>query len=345
MTTQINHTKISRLPVFTEEKELTKFLETNFTESLKNMIKLTVKTMIKTEMESFRKEFSDKLYFNGYYGRNMTSTFGRIEDIPVPRFRQSPNSMALQTTGVFAEEQHKFMKLIEQMHLLGISQRKIKYLARICFGIPISVNRVGAIYRELVEKEDININQKQLSDDYEYLILDGIYEKTKGYGWDDNRSVLLCALGVKPTGERQILGFSLARKEEIASWNPFVKSLKNRGLFGKNLKLVIADDHPAIKQAVDQYYPTIPIQLCMVHKERNVIGKTSHKNKKEIAEDLKIVFQSQTKDEAMEKAKQVVKKWYMTESKAMESFRFNLSSTPFFRQLFSIVLNDFHIGF
>lgn len=322
--TQNNSTKIKRLEIFSEEKELTKFLETNFTESLKQMIKVTVKTMVKQEMETFRKQFEEKLQFNGYYGRNMISTFGKVADIPIPRFREAVPGMDLKTTGVFAEEQQKFMKLIEQMHLLGISQRKIKHLARICFGIPISVDRVGVIYRELAEKEEININSKPLDDDYEYLILDGIWEKTKGYGWDDNRSVLLCALGIRKSGERKIIGFALERAEDNKSWGKLTGSLKQRGLKGENLRLAIADDHPSIKNAVERYYPSLPVQLCIVHKMRNVIGKTRFKNRQAVAEDVTSIFRSETKEEALEKAKAAVKKWYMVEPKAMESLRFNL---------------------
>jgi len=324
MSTQKYDTKIRKLPVFDEEKDLARFLETNFTESLKNMIKLTVKTMVKTEMEGFRKEFGEKLYFNGTYDRNMTSTFGQINDIPIPRFRQSPDGMQRKTLDVFDREQQKFMKLIEQMHLLGISQRKIKRLAHTCFGIPISVTRVGAIYRELVEKEDVNINQKPLSDEYEYLLLDGIWETTKGYGWDDNKSVLLCALGVTPTGERRVIGFSLERAENGDAWYGFVKKLKDRGLTGTNLKLIITDDLAAIAGAAARVYPPVPRQLCIAHKQRNVLCKTSFKNKREVADDVKAIFRSETKEEAMEKTKTVVRKWYMAEPKAMESLRFNI---------------------
>jgi len=321
--TQNNSTKIKRLEVFSEEKELQKFLETNFTESLKQMIKVTVKTMVKAEMETFRKQFEEKLQFNGYYGRNMTSSFGKVEDIPIPRFRQPVPGMDLKTVGVFAEEQEKFMYLIEQMHLLGISQRKIKHLAKLCFGIPISTDRVGAIYRELVEKEDLNINHQQLFDEFEYLLLDGIWETTKGYGWDSNKSVLLCALGIKANGQRKIVGFSLERSENSESWKKLVGDLKTRGLQGNQLKLVIADDNQAIKNAVEAYYPTKPLQTCIVHKLRNCLGKVSYKRKVQVSEEVKQIYHSETKEEAMEKAKAVVKKWYMVEPKAMESLKFN----------------------
>lgn len=327
MPTHGNFTKIKRLPVFEEAKDLAKFLETNFTASLQQLIRLTVSTMVKEEMDTFRQQFEEKLYFNGYYSRNMVSSFGRIAGVPIPRFRQPVNSgdqSSWQSLSVFDSERDKFMKLIEQMHLLGISQRKIKLLAKDCFGINLSANRVGVVYRELAEKEEVNINGQTLDDDYEYLFLDGIWEKTKGYGWEDNRSVLLCALGVKPDGSRKILGFSLARKEDTDSWQELLVGLKQRGLTGKNLKLVIADDAGGLKAAVNRIYPAVVTQNCIVHKMRNVLKRVAFKHKAMVAEGLKDIFRCDTKTEATAKAKAVVKRWYLIEPKAMEALRFNL---------------------
>jgi transposase-like protein len=255
----------------------------------------------------------------------LISTFGKIDDVPVPRFREDvPGGIGLKSLGVFDSEKEKFMKLASEMHLLGISQRKIKKLMGSCLGIPISVTRVGAIYKELFEKEEININGQTLDDNFQIIIVDGLWEITKGYGWEDNRSVLLCALGVRPSGERKILGFNLCRSEDTQGYQQLLTSIKRRGLIGNNLTLAIADDHPVIKTAVNSTYPNLPIQLCIVHKMRNTIGRAERRHKEEIARDVKSVFASETKEEAEEKAKAVVKKWYMVEPKAMESFRFNL---------------------
>lgn len=325
MPTQSNFNKIKRLPVFEEARDLAKFLEANFTTSLQQLVRLTVSTMVKEEMDTFRKQFEEKLYFNGYYSRNMLSSFGKVEGVPIPRFRQSsPAGSGWQSLSVFDSERDKFMKLVEQMHLLGISQRKIKRLAKDCFGINLSTNRVGVIYRELAEKEEANLNSQPISDDYEYLFLDGIWEKTKGYGWEDNRSVLLCALGVKPNGERKILGFSLARSEDGEAWKNLLQTLKRRGLTGKNLKLVIADDAGGIKAGVNQIYPLLVVQNCIIHKMRNVLKRVSFKHKAMVAEGLKDIFASRKKDEAITKAKAVVKRWYLIEPKAMAALRFNL---------------------
>lgn len=318
--------KIKKLPVFDEEKDLQKFLETNFTESLKQMIRVTVKTMVKEEMNSIREEFEDerKCYFNGSYPRNMVSSFGLIEDVPVPRFREGIEGMKLNSLSVFESEQQRFFKLIEQMHLMGISLRKIKKLSELCFGVTISKDKAGAIYRELADKEDININQAKLDDNFEYILFDGIWEKTKGYGWDNNDTVLLCALGIKPNGERKIIGFLLSRAEDTTSWRKLLESIKTRGLKGKNLKLIIGDDTQALRTAASIIYPKAPFQLCIVHKMRNVSKNTKTKNRAAVCLDLSEIFKSRSYDEAMDRAKQTVKKWYMAEPKAMESLRHNI---------------------
>ena len=320
----VNDTKRGKVSVFENEKELQKYLEVNFTESLKQMIKVTVNIMVKTEMEEFRRQIDERLQFNGTYGRNMRGTFGTVEGVPIPRFRQGLAGMELNSLSVFEAEEQKFMRLIEEMHMLGISQWKVKRIARLCLGTRMSTTKVGAIHKELADKEELQINAKPLLDEYEYLYLDGIWETTKGYGWDENKSVLLCALGVKTNGERKIVGFALCRAEDEKSWGAFVRSLKKRGLTGVNLKLIIADDNVAIHAAAENVFEEVPLQNCVAHKLRNVVTKTSFKNKTAVAEDAKAIFHQETRKEAFIKAKEVVKRWYIVEPKAMESLRFHL---------------------
>lgn len=313
-----------KLEPFSSESKLAEFLTSNFTESLKQAIKVTIKIMIKEEMENLRKEFDEKIYFNGSYPRNMLSTFGKIDDINIPRFRQKPDDINLKSLSVFDQEKDRFESLICEMHNLGISQRKVKRLSEIVLGIKISKNKVGKVYRQLVEQEEYQINNQILDDDFIQIIIDGIWVKAKGYGWEDNDAVLLCALGIKSDGTRKIIGFQFSRKEDYESWHNLLASIKKRGLSGKNLNLAIADDNQAIKKAANQLYPNTPIQTCIVHKMRNVMSKTSSKHKAKLAEDLKSVFNSKDKEEAMNRSKQFCKNWYVLEEKAISSFKFDL---------------------
>jgi putative transposase len=317
--------KPAKLPIFESDRELAGFLERNLQDSLKQLIRVSVTTLVRTELEALRSELPWQPAFNGYYNRQLISPYGRIEDVPVPRLRDGfgPDTTP-QTLGIFESEQQRLCKIVEQMHLMGISQRNVSKLAKMCFGITTSKDTVGRIYKQLADSEEAQINAKPLTDEYCYLVADGIWVTVKGYGWESDKAVLLCTLGIRPDGTRQILGFRVSRSEDEASWKALLGELKTRGLDGKQLQLVIADDGAGLQAALPHVYPSIPVQLCIVHKMRNVLGKTPAKHKRAMADDLKAIFAATSKDEATERAKEVVKKWYVTEPKAMESLRFHV---------------------
>jgi len=318
------------LGVFKSETEFIGFLENTFTQSLKQLIRQTVKIMIKEEMKTFREEVHQLvggLSFNGCYHRDMVGPFGAVKDIPIPRFRDNPAGFQPETLSVFDQQQDKFFKLIAEMHRMGISQRKVKHLAETCLGAKLSTARVGAVHKQLAQVEEAKINSAPLTDDYDYLLCDGLWTKTKGYGWDENRSVLLCVLGIKPTGERQIIGFLVARSESYQEWHELILSIKERGLLGKNLKLIISDDGGGLTKAVEQLFPGVPLQNCIVHKLRNVIGRASYKNRKEVAATAKTIYQQPDKEQALLAAKSFCRQWYLKEPKVVNSLKHNFLKT------------------
>ena len=315
---------------FGSEVELKKHLESTMTESLKQLIRVTVNLMVKEEMKEFREDVRSQvgaLQFNGSYNRDMKAPLGMIRDVPVPRFRDSVSGYTPTSLSVFSEQEEQFMRLVSEMHRLGVSQRKVAGIAKTCFGITLSANRVGYVYRELAEKEEAQINTRPLSGAYQYLYLDGVFVRTKGYGWDANKSVLLCALGVTPEGKREIIGFAVADSESYDNWHELLLSLKQRGMTGEQLKLAVSDGADGLIGALKQLFPDLPHQTCIMHKMRNVIGATSHKNKAGIAEDLKTAYNQETVEEALESFKALTKQWYLMEPAAVEILKHNLQST------------------
>lgn len=323
-------TKPQKQPIFNSDKELADFLLANLTDSLKQSIRLTVKIMIRQEMESLREEVNEKLSFNGHYQRGMVSAIGKINEINVPRFREHPwEVLPLKSLGVFDQEKEKFFKLVAEMHRLGISQRKIKQLCQTCFGVKVSKNKVGLVHKELAQQESLQINSQDLSgDEFAYLLLDGLWVKCKSWGLkESDKTVLLCALGITADGQRKIIGFQPAEREDFENWSGLLENLRGRGLAAKPLSLVIADDNGGLTKAVSHLLPNVKIQVCVAHKMRNVLGRTRHKNKEALAADLKPIYQAQTKGEAVEKMKTFVKNWYVAEPKAVSSLRYDFERT------------------
>jgi transposase-like protein len=120
-----------------------------------------------------------------------------------------------------------------------------------------------------------------------------------------------------------MIGFQVAYAEDTEQWTSFVTSLKQRGLLGKSLKLIMSDDHSALTAAIDQVYPAVPVQICITHKMRNVLQKTSHQHKVAVAEDLKEVYKAETKEQGLEYMRIFAKKWYIREERAVKSLQFD----------------------
>jgi len=318
-----------KLPLFNSDKELSQYLEQNLTETLKQAIRVTVKMMIKEEMTQLRDDVDQKLSFNGTYDRHMLSPMGKISNIPVPRFRELPHEqLNLHSTSVFEQEKDRLYQLIAEMHRVGVSHRKVRYLAKTCFGIQLSANKSSEIHRDLAEQESFNINQHPLTDEFEYLLVDGVWVTCKAFGLRErNKASLLCALGIRADGTRKVIGFTIAFAEDTDSWTEFVTQLKQRGITGKQLKLILCDDNGGLANAIAHIYPNTPKQICITHKMRNVMSKTSHKHKQLVADDLKYVYQAKTKDEAMQRIEAFAKHWYVKEEKAVKSLAFNFEFT------------------
>jgi transposase-like protein len=327
-TTQINSSKvIKKLPVFQDDKDLLSFLERSLTDNLKQFIKVSITTLVKAEMEQIRLELQNSgnlvPAFNGSYGRNLISPFGKIEDVPIPRFREGFKDNTPTVLNSFEDEKDRTWDLLRDMHLLGISQRKVKQIAEKHLGLNISTKAIKEATHELVMHESNQINNQVVDDDYEFLYMDGIWEKVKGSGWDNTKAVVLCVLGLKTDGTRKLIGFSLARAEDEDSWLELLTDIKRRGLSGKSLSMVIMDDSAGAKVAIDKVYSKVLIQNCLIHKVRSVFLKTSYKHRTAVSEDMKVIMTANSPDEAMNAAKAIVKKWYTKEEHAMNSLRHN----------------------
>jgi transposase-like protein len=314
---------------FNSDKELSEYLLSTVGSNLKQAIKTTVEVMLKLEMRELRENLEQKLeererlYFNGSYPRHLVSSAGKVENIAVPRFRGGNGEIPIQGMQLFDEERQRFFDLVAQMHLTGVSQRKIGTLCREYFGHRVSPRRVGKVYRELVEQESFQINEQPLDDDYMLLVVDGIWEKvyTSRIDGETNKMVMLCVLGIRANGERKMLGFQLAKSEAMEEWLSLLQSIKSRGLTGTNLTLIVCDGAEGSIGALDQVYPGKPLQLCLAHKVRNVMSKVSHKYKKAVGEDFSKIYNSTTFEEAKQHCKEFEQRWFVISEKAVRSLK------------------------
>lgn len=99
------------------------------------------------------------------------------------------------------------------------------------------------------------------------MYVDGMWLKKSWGGEVKNVSVLI-AVGVNAEGYREVLAVSEGSKEDKASWEGFLRGMKERGLGG--VKLFVSDECLGFVESLADFYPKAKWQRCLVHWYRHV---------------------------------------------------------------------------
>jgi len=295
------------------EKEVLSFikqyLETLFKEVLNEQI----------GADRYERTADRKDYRNGSYHRSLTTKFGHIEGLKVPRLRHSP--LHQEAIDRYEKIHDDVDMALGKLFLAGVSTRRLKSIAKELFGRSVSAQTVSNA-TESLEAELEQYRTAPLDNDYEFLFLDGIHDKVREIGVE--RKVLLCALGIKPDGTKKILSFRLVDQEDEAVWSAFMIEMKARGLKGDNLKMITTDGQPGLLKALKQHYTFIPQQRCIAHKMRNVVVKLKRPQKKPIMDEARLIWAAPNRKEAIRRFKEWESKWYPEAERAVKCMRKDL---------------------
>ncbi len=121
---------------------------------------------------------------------------------------------------------------------------------------------------------------RPLNDAYPYVWLDALYLKVRQNGRIVSLAVVI-AIGVRTSGERDILGFDVGASEDEAFWLQFLRRLKERGLHG--VRLVTSDAHNGLKKALSKTMSEASWQRCRVHFMRNLLVYVPKRDKAMVA--------------------------------------------------------------
>ena len=118
---------------------------------------------------------------------------------------------------------------------------------------------------------------------------------------------LLVAVGIDPSGRREVLGFDIGDSESKAAWMDFFSELKQRGL--TNVDMFVSDAHCGLKDAITTQFQGGLWQRCQFHLSNDCTSILALKDRKEVANRLKDLFNAPTYDQAVEQRDQLVKDW------------------------------------
>ena len=228
-------------------------------------------------------------YRNGYRLQDLVTRWGLIEELRVPRDRES--TFQPRVLERFRRYQPEVEEMVRETSLRVVSTRQVEAVLEPLLGRGISAQTVSRITRQM-DVEVARFHRRPLVDCYRYLFLDGVTLKVKG-ALGVRKKLLLCAYGITTAGTRELIGFRQATAESEAQWEAFLRDLYQRGLVGEHVQLVTIDGNAGLHKALATVCPYLPIQRCWVHKLRNVAAKLPRKLQQACLAELKGVYQAE----------------------------------------------------
>jgi len=229
---------------------------------------------------------------SGYYPRTIKTTYGTVT-VYVPKARNlRPEYRFIEK---YKRRHDHFDRMLALGLILGMTTRKQQKFFKAFLGDSVSHTTASKILNG-IEAGLNKYRAKKIKDEYEYIYLDALWIKIKELDIEDRP--ILFALGRKKNGKKEVLGFNLAHGESEEDWLSFLNDLYRRGLTGEKARLLISDNCKGLKKAVNFVWPYLQLQLCVVHKLRNILNHIQQKNKhrRELMKDASYVFKAPGKE-------------------------------------------------
>ena len=186
-----------------------------------------------------------------------------------------------------------------------MTTREICVAFKELYDADVSASLISKVTNAVLEQV-VEWQARPLDQVYPIVYLDCIVVKIRQDKQVINKAIYL-ALGVNVEGHKELLGMWLSENEGAKFWLGILTELKARGL--EDILIACVDGLKGFPEAIQAVYPQTHIQLCIVHMVRNSMKFVPWRDYKEVAGDLKRVYQSATEDEALCELDQVEEKW------------------------------------
>jgi len=138
------------------------------------------------------------------------------------------------------------------------------------------------------------------------------------------KECVIFAMGIRESGNYEILGFYMNPVENHTAYRNVLIDLHERGV--EEPLLFIADGLPGIEEEIRQIYPRADFQLCTIHASRNFESNVRVRDRNEIDAQLKRIFLSHTREEAMKRFSEFSDRWSEMYPRPLYNMEKNLGS-------------------
>jgi putative transposase len=298
---------------------------------LKQLTKMLVERALEAEMaEHLGHDKSDPVTNatgnarNGHSAKTLKGDFGELP-LDIPRDRQGAFEPQLITK--HQTRWTGFDDKIVSLYARGMTVREIQGHLTEMYGTEVSPSLISSV-TDAVSEEVKAWQARPLDPLYPILYLDCMHIKVRDTGAVRVKAVYL-AIGVNLSGHKEVLGLWIAQTEGAKFWLQVVTELKNRGV--QDIFIACVDGLKGFPEAIEVVYPKASVQLCIVHMVRNSLNFVSWKTRKDVAADLRLIYQSATVQDAEQRLSEFEAKWDSQHAPIAQIWRRNWARIiPFF---------------
>ena len=287
-----------------QRDEVQNALEACVQEGARKMLIAALEEEVNGFLERLRyqrgKEFRG--YRNGYHPvRELTVGLGPVK-VRVPRVAKVPPHVApqgfqSQIVKRYQRASETTKRLFARLYLEGLATGDFEPVFRELVGetTALSPNAIVRL-KESWEQEYAAWRKRPLWDhQYPYVWGDGVYLNA---GIEKDKTALLCVVGARDNGEKELLAMEPGYRESKESWAETLRDLRNRGLEAP--MAAMGDGALGLWAALDEVYPTTEHQRCWNHRITNVQAKLPKRLQKEARCRLREMVEAPTQKECQE---------------------------------------------
>ena len=165
---------------------------------------------------------------------------------------------------------------------------------------------------------------------YAYIFIDAAYFNVR----EDGRNVKKAnysVIGVNMLGQREVLAMYIGTSESASYWGRVLERLKARGL--EDVLLFGVDGLHGMVDAIHAVFPDALVQRCIVHQLRNCFKLVPYKDRRALAQDMKLIYRAPTLDSAEQALDELEAKWGVKYPRVIKAWRDNWNELSTFYSL------------
>jgi len=184
----------------------------------------------------------------------------------------------------------RFDDNVLSLYARGLTVREIQGHLEELYQVPVAPDVISTVTDEVLE-EVTAWQQRALEPVYPVLILDALRVRVREEGTVRIKAVYI-ALGVRTTGQKEVLGLWLEQTEGAVFWHRVLTELANRGV--TDILIALVDGLAGFPDAIRTVFPRTDVHQCVVHLMRRSLTYVAWQDRRAVAAALKPIYRAAT---------------------------------------------------